>query len=72
MNHFFAIGEQRMPLAIVHALAEIKRAAAEVNRDLGLLDAAKAAAIAAAAARVAAGEFDREFPLSVWQTGSGT
>jgi len=71
-RHYFAIGEQRMPLAIVHALAEIKRAATEVNRDLGLLDAAKADAIAAAAARVAAGEFDREFPLSVWQTGSGT
>jgi fumarate hydratase class II len=71
-RHYFAIGEQRMPLPIVHALAEIKRAAAEVNRDLGLLDAAKADAIAAAAARVAAGEFDREFPLSVWQTGSGT
>ncbi|MFN7778166.1 MAG: class II fumarate hydratase, partial [Betaproteobacteria bacterium] len=71
-RHYFAIGEQRMPLAIVHARAEIKRAATEVNRDLGLLDAAKADAIAAAAARVAAGEFDREFPLSVWQTGSGT
>jgi fumarate hydratase class II len=71
-RRFFAIGEQRMPLALIHAIAEIKRAAAEVNRDLGLLDAAKADAIAAAAARVAAGEFDAEFPLSVWQTGSGT
>ena len=69
---FFAIGRQRMPLAIVQALAEIKRAAAEVNRDLGLLDPAKADAIAAAAARVAAGEFVAQFPLSVWQTGSGT
>ena len=39
-RRFFAIGEQRMPLAIVHALAEIKRAAAEVNRDLGLLEPA--------------------------------
>jgi fumarate hydratase, class II len=71
-RRFFAIGEQRMPLALIHAIAEIKRAAAEVNRDLGLLDAAKADAIAGAAARVAAGEFDAEFPLSVWQTGSGT
>jgi hypothetical protein len=71
-RRFFAIGRQRMPLAIVQALAEIKRAAAEVNRDLGLLDPAKANAIAAAAARVAAGEFDDQFPLSVWQTGSGT
>jgi len=71
-RRFFAIGEQRMPLALIHAMAEIKRAAAEVNRDLGLLDARKADAIGAAAARVAAGEFDAEFPLSVWQTGSGT
>lgn len=71
-RRFFAIGEQRMPLAVVHALAEIKRAAAEVNHALGLLDAPRAEAIAAAAARVATGEFDAEFPLSVWQTGSGT
>jgi fumarate hydratase class II len=61
-----------MPVGIVHALAQIKRAAAEVNRELGLLDPAKADAVAAAAARVAAGEFDAQFPLSVWQTGSGT
>ena len=71
-RRFFAIGQQRMPLAIVQALAEVKRAAAEVNRDLGLLDPAKADAIAAAAARIAAGEFVEQFPLSVWQTGSGT
>ena len=71
-RRFFAIGQQRMPQAIVQALAEIKRAAAEVNRDLGLLDPMKADAIAAAAARVAAGEFVAQFPLSVWQTGSGT
>jgi fumarate hydratase class II len=70
--HHFAIGEQRMPLEVVHALAQIKRAAAEVNQQLGLLEGAKAAAISSAAARVAAGEFDAEFPLSVWQTGSGT
>ncbi|MEX8505941.1 class II fumarate hydratase [Leptothrix ochracea] len=71
-RHFFAIGEQRMPLGLIHAMAEIKRAAAEVNRDLGLLDARKAEAIAAAAAQVAAGTWDSAFPLSVWQTGSGT
>ncbi len=72
-RQFFAIGRQRMPLEIVHALAEIKRAAAEVNAALGLLAPDKAAAIAAAAAHVAAGEFDAvAFPLSVWQTGSGT
>ncbi len=69
---FFAIGEQRMPLPVIHAIAWVKWAAAGVNRELGLLDAAKAGAIAAAAERVAAGEFDGEFPLSVWQTGSGT
>jgi len=71
-RRFFAIGSQRMPLPVVHALAQVKRAAAEVNAELGLLDRSVAAAIAAAAARVAAGEFDAEFPLSVWQTGSGT
>ena len=71
-RRFFAIGSQRMPLELVHALAEVKRAAAMVNGELGLLDGAKAQAIAAAAARVAAGDFDAEFPLSVWQTGSGT
>ena len=71
-RRFFAIGHQRMPLEVIHALAQIKRAAADVNLDLGLLDPQKAATISAAAARVAAGEFDAEFPLSVWQTGSGT
>ncbi len=71
-RRFFAIGTQHMPLALIYAIAEVKRAGAEVNRDLGLLDAAKAGAIARAAARVIAGEFDAEFPLSVWQTGSGT
>ena len=50
---FFAIGDQRMPLAIVHALAQIKRAAAEVNSSLGLLAPARADAIAGAAMRVA-------------------
>ena len=69
---FFAIGQQRMPLEVIHALAWLKWAAAGVNRDLHLLDAGKAQAIADAALRVAAGEFDAEFPLSVWQTGSGT
>ena len=70
--HFFAIGEQRMPREVIHALAWVKWAAACVNRDLGLIDATQADAIAAAALRVAQGEFDTEFPLSVWQTGSGT
>ncbi len=69
---YFAIGEQRMPLEVVRALGWIKWAAALVNRDLGRLDPVRAAAIADAAERVANGEFDAEFPLSVWQTGSGT
>jgi len=71
-RRLFAIGAQRMPLALVHALAEVKRAAAQVNGDLGLLEPALATAVAEAAARVAGGEFDAQFPLSVWQTGSGT
>ena len=71
-RRFFDIGSQRMPLSLIHAMAEIKRAAAEVNQELGLLDATKAAAIARAAVRVAGGELDEEFPLSIWQTGSGT
>jgi len=70
--HFFAIGEQRMPLPVIHALAWIKWAAALVNGELNLLDDAKSQAIASAAQRVANGEFDAAFPLSVWQTGSGT
>ncbi len=70
--HFFAIGEARMPLAVIHALAWIKWAAAHVNRDLGLLEAVKAQAIIEAAQQVATGAFDGEFPLSVFQTGSGT
>jgi fumarate hydratase class II len=69
---FFAIGEQRMPLEVVHALAWIKWAASGVNASLGLLDAHRAGAIAQAAREVAEGAHDREFPLSVWQTGSGT
>lgn len=69
---FFAIGEQRMPMPVIHALAWIKWAAAQVNRDLQLLDPDKAQAIADAALRVATGQVDAQFPLSVWQTGSGT
>ena len=70
--HFFSIGEQRMPLGLIHALAWVKWAAAGVNQSLGLLDAIKAQAISDAALRVASGNYDTEFPLSVWQTGSGT
>jgi fumarate hydratase class II len=62
---------ERMPLAIVHALALVKQAAARVNRSHGL-DASIADAIEAAAAEVAAGALDDQFPLVIWQTGSGT
>jgi fumarate hydratase, class II len=70
--HFFHIGQQRMPLPVIHALAWIKWAAASVNSDLGLLPADKAQAISDAARQVALGHYDEAFPLSVWQTGSGT
>ncbi|MEN9496991.1 MAG: class fumarate hydratase [Cyanobacteriota bacterium] len=63
---------QRMPLAIVHAFGQLKAACAEANRDLGKLDDGLCAAIVAAADEVAAGGLDQEFPLKVWQTGSGT
>ena len=68
----FRISTERMPPELVVALAAVKHAAALVNRDLGLLDHAKAEAIARAAAEVIAGRHDQEFPLAVWQTGSGT
>jgi len=70
--HFFAIGSERMPAPLVHALGLVKQVAAEVNAELGRLDAAKARAIATAAGEVARGALDEEFPLRVWQTGSGT
>ena len=68
----FRIGADRMPLPVVHALALAKRGAARVNASLGLLEANKADAIARAADEVLAGRHDEEFPLLVWQTGSGT
>jgi fumarate hydratase class II len=68
----FAIGEQRMPLAVVHALALIKKAAARVNSRNGELPADIARLIEQAADEVLAGQHDTQFPLVVWQTGSGT
>ncbi|CDO37400.1 class II fumarate hydratase [Novosphingobium sp. KN65.2] len=68
----FRIGGERMPLAIVHAIAQIKRAAARVNRRLGKLDPHLTEAIVTAADEVIAGKLDDHFPLVVWQTGSGT
>ncbi len=68
----FRIGTEHMPSEIVHALGLIKHAAAMTNLRLGLLDRKLAGAIGTAADRVASGELDGEFPLVVWQTGSGT
>ncbi|WP_292993626.1 class II fumarate hydratase [Nitrosomonas sp.] len=68
----FKISSEHMPVALIHALAKVKRAAAKVNHDLGLLNAASTAAIIEAADEVIAGHFDDQFPLVVWQTGSGT
>ena len=62
---------ERMPLGIIHALGLVKQAASRVNRKNGL-DATLADAIEAAAAEVVAGEHDDQFPLTIWQTGSGT
>jgi len=71
LEHFH-ISSERMPEEIIMALAEVKRACALANRDLGLLKAEKADAIVQAAEEVLAGKHGNEFPLSVWQTGSGT
>jgi fumarate hydratase class II len=68
----FKISTEKMPPALIKALAQVKRAAAQVNIDLGVLDKKKGAAIIQAADEVIAGKHDGEFPLAVWQTGSGT
>ncbi|WXL27547.1 class II fumarate hydratase [Ectopseudomonas mendocina] len=68
----FAIGDERMPLAVVRALAQIKKAAARVNQRIGSLPADTARLIEQAANEVIAGQHDDQFPLVVWQTGSGT
>jgi fumarate hydratase class II len=70
--HNFRIGSERMPIEIVQALGLIKRAAAEVNHDLGSLDRRRAGAIVSVAQDIADGKLDGHFPLLVWQTGSGT
>src|SRR5712672_981392 len=68
----FRIGHDRMPMPIIRALAIVKLAAAETNRELGLLDARRAGAIIRVAREVIDGRLDDHFPLVVWQTGSGT
>src|ERR671928_927842 len=68
----FPVSGEPIPAPVARWLGRIKAAAARVNADLGLLDAEKAERIAAAADRVAAGELDDQFPIDVFQTGSGT
>jgi fumarate hydratase, class II len=68
----FRISGERMPAELVHALAWVKRACAAVNESLGALTGEKARAISSAADEVLAGRWPDEFPLVVWQTGSGT
>src|SRR5436309_3251988 len=70
--HHFAIGDNRMPEAVIRGMAILKKAAAIVNRDLGKLPSEKAELLVQAADEIIDGELDGEFPLSVWQTGSGT
>src|SRR3982750_3387381 len=68
----FPVSGRPIPVSVARWLGRIKAAAARVNAELGLLDADKAERIAAAADRVAAGELDDQFPIDVFQTGSGT
>lgn len=68
----FKIGTEKMPLGVVRAFAYLKKSAASANNILGLLDNERAGAIAVACDEILAGKWDGEFPLSVWQTGSGT
>ena len=71
-RRLFRIGTERFPPALIHAFGTQKQAAAEANLALGELPDTLAGPIASAAAELAAGRFDADFPLPVWQTGSGT
>ena len=68
----FLIGEQKMPIEVIRAYAILKKAAALTNVDCGVLPKAKASLIAKVCDEISAGKLDEEFPLVVWQTGSGT
>ena len=70
--HHFPIGDDRMPVPLIRAFGILKETSAQVNADLGKLSPEKSALIIAAAREVAEGKLDDQFPLSVWQTGSGT
>ncbi len=68
----FRIGTEKMPFVFLHSYAQLKKACASVNHDLGKLETDKKDSIIAACDEILAGKHDHEFPLSVWQTGSGT
>src|SRR5206468_12471442 len=68
----FTVSGEPIPVHVVRWLGRVKAAAARANAELGLLDADKAERIAAAADRIVAGELDHQFPIDVFQTGSGT
>lgn len=68
----FLIGQEKMPLALIYALALVKKSAAKANEAIGKLDASISEAIQTAANKIIAGEVNEQFPLSLWQTGSGT
>lgn len=68
----FAIGTEKMPINLIHAMAIVKLSAAQVNQELGLLDPQKAEAIVSVCKEILKGDLDDQFPLVIWQTGSGT
>ena len=68
----FRIGEQRMPIEIIHAFAVLKKAAALTNYECGVLPKDKAEVISQVCDEILSGKMDDHFPLVVWQTGSGT
>nr|WP_263328442.1 class II fumarate hydratase [Neobacillus sp. Marseille-Q6967] len=68
----FSIGLEKMPIEVIYALTLIKKAAAIVNHQLGKLDDSKSKAIMTVCDQILKGDYDQHFPLSVWQTGSGT
>src|SRR2546421_12950224 len=70
--HHFSIGDDRMPKAVIRGMAILKKAAALTNQDLGKLSAEEANLLVQAAGEIIDGKLDEEFPLYVWQTGSGT
>ncbi|MCB1136619.1 MAG: class II fumarate hydratase, partial [Chlamydiia bacterium] len=68
----FHIGTEHMPIEVIHAFAYVKKAAAMVNRELGVLPQEKASVIGEVCDEILSGKLDQHFPLIVWQTGSGT